>query len=250
MRLINRCLPLLSPARLYQFCGRLYPIFFTAWIACISLGLIGGMLIAPADYQQGDAFRMIYLHVPAAFLSLQVYAVMAVSAALALIFRIKIYETVVLASPSIGAAFTLLALITGSLWGKPMWGTWWIWDARLTSELILLFIYLGMMALANAIPNPQKAARTLSIVALVGFIDIPIIHYSVYWWQTLHQGATLSLLAKPKIDAAMLWPLLLMILGFTFYYAWVLCLRLRTQLIKREPQAQWCQQLLKETANG
>jgi len=249
-RLFLLFMPMLSPQSLYRFTGKCYPWLFALAILCISVGLIGGLFMVPADYQQGDAFRIIYIHVPSAFLSLMIYSVIAVAAMLTLIFRIKVYEVIVLALPSIGAAFTFVALVTGSLWGKPMWGTWWIWDARLTSELLLLFLYLGLMSLPNAIPNPQKAVRAMCILALVGFIDIPIIHYSVYWWQTLHQGATLSLFSRPKIDPSMLWPLLLMLVGFVSYTGWLLSLRIRTILLTSNADAQWVKSLCEETKHG
>lgn len=241
MMFSKRFAPFLSPQRLYQFCARIQSWLLVAAVMGMGLGLLAGLFWAPADYQQGDAFRMIYLHVPSAFLSLLVYSVMTAAAVLAIIFRIKVAEYVVQVSPVIGAGFTLIALVTGSLWGKPMWGTWWIWDARLTSELILLFLYLGIMALGNAIPNPQKAARAMCLLTLVGFIDIPIIHYSVYWWQTLHQGATLTVLSQPKIAGSMLWPLLLVIVGFIAYYGWLLCLHLRAKIISMHRQSSWLQ---------
>ncbi len=205
------------------------PWLYVAFIATFSYGLIGSLL-APADYMQGDGFRIIYVHVPCAFLSLFIYAVMASAAVSSIVFRIKLGFLVIKHSAPIGAMFTLLALITGSIWGKPMWGTWWIWDARLTSELILLFLYLGIILFQSAMQQKQQGERAVAILVLVGFIDIPIIHYSVTWWNTLHQGATLSAFSKPAIDDSMLYPLLAMIAAFLIYYAIVLFLKLNHAL--------------------
>lgn len=229
----------------YKFSSRLLP-----WLTFLTLGffiyrVIGGLIIAPPDYQQGDAFRIIYIHVPSAFLSMLVYMVMALAAAVALIWRVKLAECVVITSAKLGAWFTFLALVTGALWGKPMWGTWWIWDARLTSELILLFLYLGLIALHSAIESNQAKARAVNILVLVGVVNIPIIHYSVYWWSTLHQGATLSKFAKPAIAPDMLYPLLGMIMAFLFYYFTLLLLKVRTELLWRERKSQWVREYVK-----
>lgn len=244
--ILQRLMPLISIKHVYPWLVRLSPYCLTVALFCVALGAVAGLFWAPMDYQQGDAFRLIYIHVPSAFLSLMVYAVMAFAAFMALVFRIKIYGYIVQVSPMIGATFTLIALLTGAIWGKPMWGTWWIWDARLTSELILLFIYIGIMALGQAISHPEKALKAMCLLTLVGALDLPIIHYSVYWWQTLHQGATLSLLQAPKIDPDMLWPLLLMLCGFVAYYFWLLCVQLRAKIIvthcERESVGQWLEQ--------
>lgn len=215
-----------------RFASTLIP--WLAGLTAVSLlyGLVGGLYLAPADYQQGDAFRIIYIHVPSAFLSLAVYVFMASCALCFLIWRVKLLDTLAAASASLGAWFTFLALVTGAIWGKPMWGAWWVWDARLTSELILLFLYLGYIALRNAIPDNEQKARASSVLAVIGVVNIPIIHYSVYWWNTLHQGATLSRLARPAIDEAMLYPLLAMIVAFFSYFAWVLLLRVRNVIAK------------------
>lgn len=202
--------------------------------------------MAPADYQQGDAFRIIYVHVPAAWMSLFIYIVMAVQAVIAIIWRIKISEIVVISSASIGASFTFIALVTGSLWGKPMWGTWWTWDARLTSELILLFIYLGIIMLYNAFDDKRTASRAIAILTLVGVVNIPIIHYSVIWWNTLHQGATVSKLDKPSIATEMLIPLLLMAIAFKLYYFLALFQRVKVEILDREFNSQWVKNLTKE----
>lgn len=204
------------------------------------------MVLAPPDYQQGDAFRIIYLHVPAAFLSLFIYGVMSFLAILILVWRIKLAGLVLKNAAALGALMTLLALITGSIWGKPMWGTWWIWDARLTSELVLFFIYLGILALFNAINNTERAIKACAMMTLVGLVDIPIIHYSVYWWNTLHQGATLTVLTKPKIASSMLYPLLIMIFAFMSYFVGVLLSRTRDDLLVKEKSATWAKPIIKE----
>jgi len=193
----------------------------------LAYGLVGGLYLAPPDYLQGEGFRILYVHVPCAFLSLTVYAAMAFFAVSGLVWRLKLAFRMMTESAGIGALFTFLALLTGSLWGKPMWGTFWIWDARLTSELILLFLYLGTMALHAAIPNRRVADQATAVLVLIGFVDIPIIHYSVNWWNTLHQGSTLRLFAPSLIDPQMLYPLIAMIVAFAAYYALVLLLRLR-----------------------
>jgi heme exporter protein C len=179
-------------------------------------------------------------------MSLAIYTYMTFLAILVLVWRIKVAALLMVPCARIGALMTFLALITGSLWGKPMWGTWWIWDARLTSELILLFLYLAIIALNAALTEPNKSGKLLAIFILVGFIDLPIIHYSVYWWNTLHQGQTLSVLAKPKIASSMLYPLLLMIAGFFTYFLWCLLLMARNALLLKEKRSKWVKQLIEE----
>jgi heme exporter protein C len=216
----------ISPNIIAAKARRVWPYLFTLMISVLTIGLLWGLFYAPSDYQQGDAFRIIYVHVPSAFLSLMVYTTMAMSSAGFLIWRIQLFDTIAKASAPVGALFTFLALVTGSIWGKPMWGTWWIWDARLTSELILLFLFFGYMALRDALPQ-KVGALASSYLAIIGIINIPIIHFSVTWWNTLHQGPTLSRFAKPAIDNSMLYPLILMIIGFVLYYACIICLQLR-----------------------
>jgi heme exporter protein C len=201
--------------------------------------MIGGLILAPADYLQGEGFRIIYVHAPCAFLSLFIYAVMAAAAVAGMVWRLKLAFLVMRHSAPIGAGFTLLALITGSLWGKPMWGTWWIWDARLTSELILLFLYIGIMLFQSAMSQKRASGHATAILVLVGFVDIPIIHYSVYWWNTLHQGSTLKVFAPSAIDSSMLYPLLAMIAAFLLYYAMVLFLRMRFELTALDANHHW-----------
>lgn len=201
-----------SPQWFYWFSGKCLPYLTVISILLFAYGLIGGLLLAPPDYQQGDGFRIIYVHVPSAFLSMLTYVAMAICVLVSLIWRIKLADIMVRSAAPLGASMTALALITGSLWGKPMWGTFWIWDARLTSELLLLFLYLAYMALYNAFANPQQASKAANILLLVGVVNIPIIHYSVYWWNTLHQGSSLTL-THSDIAPSMLYPLLAMIVA-------------------------------------
>lgn len=210
----------------------------------ILAGLYGGLVLAPTDYQQGESYRIIFIHVPSAWMSLFIYVVMAVSGAIGLIWRIKLAYVMAIASAPIGASFTFLALATGALWGKPMWGAWWVWDARLTSELILLFLYLGVMALHAAYEDKQIADRAVAILALVGVVNIPIIHYSVEWWNTLHQGPTVTRFEAPAIHITMLIPLLLMAVAMMLYYGAVVLLRARAEVLIRERHSRWVRDLV------
>ncbi|MGH8196739.1 MAG: heme ABC transporter permease [Steroidobacteraceae bacterium] len=230
---------LASPPHAYRIAGRLAPWLSWPALLLIVIGLYGGLVLAPPDYQQGDAFRIVYVHAPSAWLSMFVYAAMAVAAAIGLIWRIKLAHAVAAASAPIGASFTFLALATGAIWGKPMWGTWWVWDARLTSELLLLFLYAGVMALRGSIDDRDRADRASAVLAIVGVVNLPIIHYSVYWWNTLHQPSTLTKIGKPSMSGDMLWPLLAMLLGFTLYYGAILMTRLRAEILRRERDAAW-----------
>lgn len=234
---------LVSPKKFFKLTNTLLPFLTVGFVLCFTYGLIGGLILAPADYLQGDAFRIIYIHVPAAFLSLFIYAVMAGAAFSHLVWRLKIAPLVIKNSAPLGASFTLLALITGSLWGKPMWGTWWIWDARLTSELILLFLYIGILLFQSATQDKRSGYKAVAILTLIGFVDIPIIHYSVYWWNTLHQGATLKLLAPSSIANSMLYPLLSMIVAFMLYYAIVLIIRLRYDITAGAHNHHWLSEI-------
>jgi heme exporter protein C len=240
---------LASPKSFYALAGRCLPYFATTCGLFLLLGLGWGLFFAPADYQQGDAFRIIYVHVPCAFLSMAIYASMGFLSVLLLIWRIKVAGLLLGACARAGACMAFLALITGSLWGKPMWGAWWVWDARLTSELILLFLYMGILALKQANPEQEASDKMIAILCLVGLLDLPIIHYSVYWWNTLHQGATLSLLSKPKIDSSMLYPLLLSIIGFSFYCLSTILFKARAELLFRERQQQWVRHIVQGRAS-
>jgi heme exporter protein C len=234
----------LSPQAFYKTCQKLLPWLLVAFILSFSYGLIDGLFFAPADYQQGDGFRIIYVHVPSAFTAMAVYFVMACCGVMTLVFRLKIAAICMSVSATLGAWFTFLALITGSIWGKPMWGTWWIWDARLTSVLILFFLYIGFIALQSAITDQSSKDKAGAIMSIVGVINLPIIHYSVIWWNTLHQGPTLSQFAKPTIAAAMLYPLLAMIVAFMLFYAWALMQRMQSEILCRERRTQWVKEIV------
>jgi len=235
-----------SPPWFYRISGKLIPWIGAACALLLLYGLYGGLVLAPADYQQGDSFRIIYIHVPAAWMSLFIYVLMAVCGVITLVWRMKMAEVVLIASAPVGAAFTFLALVTGSIWGKPMWGTWWVWDGRLTSELILLFLYLGVIALHNAIEDRQTAAKAVAILAIVGVVNVPIIHYSVEWWATLHQGPTITKLDKPSIHIDMLIPLLVMAVAFKLYYVTAMLMRARVELLERERNSKWVKELVGE----
>lgn len=230
---------LASPPYAYTAAARLRPWLLWSALALMAVAAYGGLVLAPPDYQQKDAFRIIYVHVPSASLSLAVYIVMAVAAAVGLIWRIKLAHAVAAACAPLGAWFTVLALATGSIWGKPMWGTWWAWDPRLTSELIQLFLYLGYLALRSSFDDIQRADRASAILAIVGVVNVPIVKYSVVWWNSLHQGPSISKLAAPSVASPMLWPLLIMLLAFVLYFAAVLCDRVRAEILKRERNAHW-----------
>ena len=232
-----------SPPTFYAFAQKLARWLAVAAVALLAYGVYGGLVLAPPDYQQGEGFRIIYVHVPAAWLSLFAYSFMAGAAVIALVWRLKLAECVVTATAPIGASFTALALVTGLLWGKPMWGAYWTWDARLTSELVLLFLYLGVTGLSQAMNDPRAAARACSLLALVGFVNVPIVHYSVIWWNTLHQGPTIARFDKPAIDPSMLWPLLAMALGFTLFFGYVLLRRVQTELLWRERGSSWVREI-------
>lgn len=232
---------LISPKKFFQLSRKCLPLLCIVFIVSFSYGLIDGLFYAPADYLQGDAYRIMYVHVPCAFLSLFVYGLMSVAAVGVLVWQLKMAPLVIKHSAPLGAGFTLLALITGSIWGRPMWGTWWIWDARLTSELILLFIYVGIMLFQSAVSHKRSGARTTAILVLVGSVDLPIIHYSVNWWQTLHQGSTLKLFAPSAIDATMLYPLLAMIVAALSYFALVLMIKIHYDLAATAGRPHWLQ---------
>ncbi len=206
-------------------------------VVTMAVGLYLGLFVAPPDYQQGESVRIMYVHVPAAWMALFVYTLMAVASAVSLIWRHLLADLVAKAAAPLGAGFTLIALATGSLWGKPMWGTWWVWDARLTSVLILFFLYLGHIALTHAFDDPGRGARAAAILALVGFVNVPIIKFSVDWWNTLHQPASVLKLGGPAIHPTMLWPLLLMAVAFTFYFIALLFLRVRGEIAARKLRA-------------
>ena len=233
-----------SPAYFFKLAGQLLPWSIVATVIFMLIGLVGGLVFAPADYQQGDGLRIIYVHVPAAWMSMFVYMVMAANSAIFLIWHIKLSDIVARSSAVIGASFTFLALVTGSIWGKPMWGTWWVWDARLTSELLLLFLYLGYIGLRSAIDDRRVAGKAAGILALVGAINIPIIHYSVVWWNTLHQAPSVSKFDNPSIEMSMLVPLLCMAIAFKLFYLCILLINSRSELLEQEKRSNWVKELV------
>jgi len=235
---------LASPREFYKISLYVTPVFGLLFLGLTISGAYLGLFVAPADYQQGDSFRIIYVHVPSAWLSLFIYVLMAIASSIGLIWRMKMAFAVAICSAPIGAAFTFLALTTGSLWGAPIWGTWWVWDARLTSELILLFLYMGVMALYYTFDERRTAEKAAALLSIVGVVIVPIIHYSVEWWSSLHQGATVFREGGPAMPNSMLIPLLLMALGFTFFYGYTLFLRLQNMVLENEKRSQWVQNLI------
>jgi heme exporter protein C len=240
---LNFFYKLASPRYFYDFTGRCLPWLSAPCALLFAAGLYDGFFLAPPDYQQGDSYRIMFVHVPAAWMSLFVYVFMAVNAGIGLIWRIKLSEIMASASAPAGAAFTLLALATGSLWGKPMWGTYWDWDARMTSELILLFLYLGFIAMQASIEDPRAASKASAILALAGLVNVPIIHYSVEWWNTLHQSQSLNL-TKSSIHGSMLTPLIWMFFAYKLYFFINLIIRARNEVLWRERSSQWVNELL------
>lgn len=235
---------LASPKRFYELTRHFIPWLLLGTLVVLVVGVFWGLFVAPADYQQGDAFRIIYVHVPCAFLSMGLYAYMGFLAILLLIWRIKLAGIMLHVCAQTGACMTLIALVTGSIWGKPMWGTWWVWDARLTSELILLFLYGAILAVGHAYQNKDQSDKIVAILTLVGLVDLPIIHYSVYWWNTLHQGSTISVFEKPKIAPSMIYPLLWMIAGFSLYCLLTIILKARNEVLLRERRQSWVREIL------
>ena len=233
-----------SPKWFYEISGRWLPWLALSAALLIFTGLGWGLLFAPPDYLQGNSYRIIFLHVPSAFLASAIYAMMAIAAAISLIWKIKLADIALQCSAPVGASFCFLALVTGAIWGKPTWGTWWVWDARLTSMLVLLFLYLGIIALRGAINGIHAASKACAILALVGVVNLPIIKFSVEWWNTLHQGATLKLTSKPSMAPEMLWPLLISIVAFYLFFAVVLLMRMRAEILSRERRTKWVQALL------
>jgi len=238
---------LASPKYCYQITSKLLPFFACAALALMSVGIVWGLLFAPQDYQQGNSFRIIYIHVPSAILAQSIYITMALSGAIGIIWKMKIADMVAYACAPVGASMAFIALMTGAIWGKPTWGSWWVWDARLTSMLILLFLYFGVMALYSAMENNANAARATAILALVGLVNIPIIKYSVDWWNTLHQPATFTLTEKPAMPVEMWLPLLVMLIGFYCFFATAMMLRLRNEILRREKRAGWVKKMITKT---
>ncbi|BBB25201.1 heme ABC transporter permease [Amphritea japonica] len=235
---------LASPRWCYDITGKLLPIFAIAAVVMLVAGAVWALVFAPADYQQGNSFRIIYIHVPASILAQSCYMLMAVAGAIGLIWKMKVADMVAKSCAPIGATIAILSLATGAIWGKPTWGSWWVWDARLTSMLILFFLYLGIIALNSAIENAQTAAQSTAVLALVGLVNIPIIKYSVDWWNTLHQPATFTLTERPAMPSEMWVPLLVMVIGFYCFFAVAMMLRLRNEIIQRERRSSWVRDLI------
>lgn len=233
-----------SPPWFYGFSGKLIPWLWALFVGLTAWALYLAFFNAPPDYQQGESVRIMYIHVPSAWMSMMIYGLMAVFGFIALVWHIRICEVLLISSAPIGAAFTFIALLSGSLWGRPTWGTYWVWDARLTSELVLLFLYLGVIGLYNAYDEPRKAARAAALLAIVGVVNLPIIHYSVNWWNTLHQPASISITGESSIHPSMLWPLLIMAVATKFYYGASLLTRTRERLLEQDRNRKWARKAL------
>ena len=225
---------LANPKHFLKLANAVLPIVWAITIALFTLGLYGALVAAPPDYQQGETVRIMFVHVPAAWMALFVYTVMALTSAVAMIFRHPLADAAAKVAAPIGAVFCFLSLATGSLWGKPMWGAWWVWDARLTSMFVLMLLYLGYMAVWQAIDEPHRAAAIARIVALVGFINVPVVKYSVEWWNSLHQPASVLRMGGPTIAGSMLWPLLVMGLAYTFLFLGLHLVSIRAEIAARK----------------
>jgi|SRR5579859_2701957 len=223
-----------NPARFMRLSQTVLPWLAAATVVLLALGLVLALVVAPPDYQQGESVRIMFVHVPAAWMAMCAYTSLAAASAAALIWRHPLAEIAAEEAAPLGATFTGLCLVSGSLWGQPMWGTWWAWDARMTSVLVLFFLYLGYMALLHAFDDPTRGRRAAAILALVGFVNVPIIKFSVDWWNTLHQPASVLRMGGPTIDPSILWPLLVMGLAFTLLFATLLIVRMRAALIERK----------------
>ncbi len=228
-----------SPPVFYRRSARWIPWLWLLALLPAGPGLYQALFVVPSDYLQGDSYRILFIHVPSAWMSMMIFVMMALLAAIGLVWRIRTAEILAMASAPIGAAFTLVTLLTGSLWGRPTWGTYWQWDGRMTSELILLFLYAGVIALYRAIEDRRQAARAAGLLAVIGVVNIPIIHYSVQWWTTLHQGSTIKLTGPSTIDPSMLPPLLMLIVASKFFYAANLLSRARLELYEQDRQKDW-----------
>jgi heme exporter protein C len=228
-----------SPPNFDRFAARWSPWAYLLGLATMAVGIYGALYVVPADFKQGEHFRILYIHVPAAWMSLFVFIAMASQAFIALVWRIKACEILAMSCAPIGAAFTLITLASGSIWGKPTWGTWWTWDPRLTSELVLLFLYLGVIGLNNAIEDRRAAARAACFLALIGLVNVPIVHFAVTWWNTLHQGQTIRLIGPSKMDPSMVWPLWWMLVGTKAWFVGSLLQRARAMNLEHESGKDW-----------
>ncbi|MFN0191381.1 MAG: heme ABC transporter permease [Aestuariivirga sp.] len=226
-----------NPARFLALANRILPFIWVAAIIAFAAGLYGALAAAPADYQQGETVRIMFVHVPAAWLAMFVYAVMAISSAIAIVFRHPLADAAAKCAAPIGAVFCFLALATGSIWGKPMWGTWWVWDARLTSMFVLMLLYLGYIAVWQAIDDPHRAALVARVVALAGAINLPIVKFSVDWWNSLHQPASVLRMDGPAIHSSILWPLLVMAIAYTLLFLALHLVAIRAEIGQRKIRA-------------
>jgi heme exporter protein C len=235
-----------SPATFYPLAHKIWLVATIIAVVLIAIGLYMSFFVAPTDYKQGDGYRIIFVHVPASWMSMFIYVVMACWAALGLVFNTRLSAMMAQALAPTGAMFAFLSLWTGAFWGKPMWGTWWVWDARITSELILLFLYLGYMALRSSIDDPRRGDRASAILLIVGVVNVPIIYYSVKWWNTLHQGSTIKLNEESSMDDTMLLAMLIMTLGFWAYSIATAMSRVRSVILERERSSAWVKQMIVE----
>ncbi|MDO8860881.1 heme ABC transporter permease [Haliea sp. E1-2-M8] len=232
-----------SPPWLYRLSGSILRWLLPITVIALVVGAVWGVLFTPPDFRQGNSYRIIYIHVPAAVVALAGYYVMAIAGAVSLIWRMKMADVAMRACAPIGAALTFVALVTGSIWGKPTWGTWWVWDARITSMLILFFLYLGVIALYEAYENKELAAKACAVLSLVGTVNIPIIYKSVDWWYSLHQPASIKFTGDTTIDPSMLYPLLFMIISFYALFTCALLLNMRAEILQREQRTAWVRRL-------
>lgn len=235
--------PYADPQRAYQLAGKLLPLVSILALGLILTGTIWGLIFAPTDYQQGDSYRIIFIHVPAASMSMAAYMAMAVASFIGLVWQLKLADWAAASIAPIGAVITFIALFTGATWGKPMWGTWWVWDARLTSELVLLFLYLGVISLYASFEDKVLAARAAGILAIVGVVNIPIIKYSVDWWSSLHQPSTIKITEKSTMPTEMLIPLVINILGFGLMIGALTLIRFRAEILARNGMRPWVREL-------
>jgi len=233
-----------SPKSFFRISGYLLPWFGVIAGLLLVTGTVWGLLFAPPDYQQGDSFRIMYIHVPSSILAQSSYMMMAAAGGVYLIWRIKLADIALQCAAPIGASITFLALATGSIWGRPTWGTWWEWDARLTSTLVLLFLFIGVIALRSAMDNRESAGRATAVLALVGVVNLPIIKYSVDWWNTLHQSSSFTITEKPAMPVEMWLPLLIMVFGYYLFFFTVWMMRMRAEIIERENRTEWVRNLV------
>ncbi len=239
-----------APKSFYPLAGKLIPWFWGLAIALTVVGLYMSFFVAPTDYKQGESYRIMFIHVPAAWMSMLIYLVMAIYAIIGLAWKVRLADMMASALAPTGAMFTFLALWTGAFWGKPTWGTYWVWDARLTSELILLFLYIGFISLQSAIDDPRRAAKASGLLAIVGVINLPIIYFSVTWWNTLHQGASVSPTMAPKMASIMLTTMLIMTFAFWMYTIAITLMRVRRIILERERQTTWVMELVSDEKGG